>query len=382
MTHPTEIAAIYFPSWHNEPRRNDRHHDGFTEWELIQAGRPRFDGHYQPQVPTLGYLDETIPENMQRSCDLATQAGIDAFLWDWYWYDGADFLNRPLNETFLTLHDPGIKFALMWANHDWVHVFPARVGQKPELVFKGGIDLDEFTRMTDVIIDRYLTHPQYWRINGAAWFTIFRVNEVINGVGGFLTAKDALEDFRRRAREAGAGELHLNAMGGYDEYTPSQLVQLGLDTVGTYGWNAQWEKTPPTTLTYEYEQWRANGQQEWEDLRGKHTLEVIPTVAMGWDSTTRVHPDDKLELSEWPYLPVVTNNTPEAFSEAISEAIEFTEHNPDTHVVVVNAWNEWTEGSYLEPDSRTGDAHLQTLARAVGRARSDVTDRTVIPAAD
>lgn len=370
MTEQTQVAAIYFPSWHNEPRRNARVGDGFTEWDLIKAGRPRFEGHYQPQVPTLGYLDESVPANMQRSCDLASAAGIDAFLWDWYWYDGADFLNRPLDDAFLNLSAPGIKFALMWANHDWVDAFPARVGEKPELLWHGAISDSEFVRMTDIVIQRYLTHPQYWRVDGRAWFTIFRVNELVSGVGGLLAARDALRDFRRRAAAAGAGELHLNAMGGYEEYSPEELHELGLDSVGTYGWNSQWEKNPPSTLTYEYDAWRANGEREWHDMRAVQTLEFVPTVAMGWDSSTRVHQDDTLVVSEWPYLPVIVNNTPESFAESVGNAIELAEQNHGTRVVVINAWNEWTEGSYLEPDTRTGDAHLQALASTIRSARA------------
>jgi hypothetical protein len=117
--HDTHVAAIYFPSWHDDPRRAEQFGDGWSEWELIKAGRSRFEGHYRPIVPAWGYADETVPANMQRSCDAASTAGIDAFLWDWYWYDERDFLNRPLDETIFHMEDPGIQIALRWANHDW-----------------------------------------------------------------------------------------------------------------------------------------------------------------------------------------------------------------------------------------------------------------------
>jgi len=370
MTDQTQIAAIYFPSWHDDARRSARHGAGFTEWELIKAGKPRFDGHRQPLVPVLGYRDESAPAAMRQSCDLARNAGIDAFVWDWYWYDGEDFLNRPLNETFMNLPDPGVKFALMWANHDWVDVFPATVGKEPEFIWKGAIDHAEFVRMTDIVIERYFRHPQYWRVNDRAWFTVFRVNELVKGLGGLENTRGALADFRNRARAAGVGELHLNAMEGYAEFSPEQLAGLGLDSLGDYGWCQQWASPYPTDLVVDYAQWRANGEQRWHDERARQIVQVLPTVAMGWDSSTRVRQEDTIELSVWPYWPVVVNNTPESFGEAVGDAIAFTQESDGDHVVVINAWNEWTEGSYLEPEARTGDAHLRALAAAVWAAQA------------
>lgn len=369
MTENTEVAAIYFPGWHREPRWVNAASPDFTEWDLVKAGRPRFDGHHQPIVPAFGYVDETETPNMQRSCDLAAGAGINAFLWDWYWYDGDDFLNRPLNETFLKLPNPGIKFALMWANHDWVDVFPAHAGVIPEPTWKGAIELTEFDRMIEIIVHRYLTQDSYWRVNNCAWFTIFRLNELVNGLGGISQTHAALLDFRDRARAAGAGELHLNAMGGYGDYSSEELRDLGIDSVGTYGWTESWSETPVTTLTTSYSDWRAGATQFQKKERERLSLNFIPSVAMGWDSTLRVDQAEEIVLGGWPYYPVVVDNTPEEFGDAILAALTEVDEYGGTNVITVNAWNEWTEGSYLEPDSRTGDAHLRALAKAISQHR-------------
>ena len=364
-----DVAAIYFPSWHDEPRRDAWLGDGFTEWDLIKAGKPRFDGHYQPIVPTLGYRDETVPSNMQDSCDMASNAGIDAFLWDWYWYDGEDFLNRPLNETFMQLHSPNLKFALMWANHDWVNAFPGHVGQPMELWWKGAIDENEFVRMTRVVIEKYLVHPNYWRPSGRAWFTIFRLNEFVNGVGGLVRAGALLSDFRDSAERYGVGPLHINAMGGYDTITSQEISALGIDSAGTYGWTEQWLRTQPHELTVDYAIWRDRAKLLWHEAREQQNVEVIPTVTMGWDSSTRVAQDEKLEISQWPFLPIVVNNHPRLLGAAFDDAVRFASCNKEANVVIVNAWNEWTEGSYLEPDTQYGDGHLKALSAAIKRTQ-------------
>lgn len=360
-----DVAAIYFPSWHDEPRRDAWLGDAFTEWDLIKAGKPRFEGHYQPIVPTLGYRDETVPAHMRDSCDMAKAAGIDAFLWDWYWYDGEDFLNRPLNDTFMTLTNPGVNFALMWANHDWVNAFPAHVGQDMELWWPGAIGDDEFTRMSQLIIERYLVSPNYWRPNDLAWFTIFRLNEFINGVGGLSRATALLGDFRARAQRYGVGGLHINAMGGYEALSSEEIAELGIDSIGTYGWTEQWSTTQPTQLTIDYSIWRDRAKLLWHEMRERQEVEVVPTVATGWDSSTRVAQDESLRISHWPFLPIVINNEPHLFGGAFEDAARFAAHNEKANVVIVNAWNEWTEGSYLEPSSKYGDGHLKALNEAI-----------------
>jgi hypothetical protein len=362
----TELAAIYFPSWHVDTRRDEHLGAGFTEWDLVRSGRPRFEGHYQPIVPALGHTDETQEETMRTSIRLASDAGIDAFLWDWYWYDEQDFLNRPLDETFLGLADPGIKFALMWANHTWIDVFPARVGELGETWWHGEVDDSQFARMTEVVIDRYLRKPSYWRVDGAAWFTIFSLETFVEGLGGVEAARSAISAFRDRAREAGAGELHVNLLGGFVDFTPEQIAEVGFDSIGNSGWG---DNMPVDQgLTVDYQRLRVDAESRWEFDAQVQQVDFVPNVTMGWDSTARVHQEDELEVSVWPYLPVVVGNSPEQFGIAVEHALHFADRQP-TRVVLVNAWNEWTEGSYLEPDTRTGDQHLQALANAVRSSR-------------
>ncbi|HEY6739761.1 MAG TPA: glycoside hydrolase family 99-like domain-containing protein [Actinopolymorphaceae bacterium] len=360
-----DVAAIYFPSWHPDPRQEARYGMGWSEWELVKSARPRFPGHRQPLRPSWGHADESDPDVMARSVAVAADHGIDAFLWDWYWYDEQDFLNRPLDEAYLGLADHRTKFALMWANHDWRDVFPARVGRPLEFIWPAAVDARQFREMTAVVIERYLTHPAYWRVNGAAWFTIFQLQTLMDGLGGEAACARALEDFRERARAAGAGELHLNAMGGrWDGPNPTRPTVLGIDSVGPYNWSHLMPRDQG--LAVPYGPWREAAQAEWRVQDAATPVTYVPNVTMGWDSTARVHQDDPLEIGEWPMLPVVVDNTPEQFERAVVEAVRFLEARDDLPVLTVNAWNEWTEGSCLEPEELHGMAYLQALARGLG----------------
>jgi hypothetical protein len=74
-------------------------------------------------------------------------------------------------------------------------------------------------------------------------------------------------------------------------------------------------------------------------------------------------------LGEYPFTSVIVNNSPKAFEEALRSAKQFaTERLPaGRRLITINSWNEWTEGSYLEPDTVTGMAYLDAVRKVFTR---------------
>ena len=98
---PYEVAAYYFPSYHADPRNEARYGAGWSEWALVRAAKPRFPGHQQPKIPAWGYEDESDPSVMAKKIAAAADHGITAWIFDWYWYDNAPYLEKCLNAGFL-----------------------------------------------------------------------------------------------------------------------------------------------------------------------------------------------------------------------------------------------------------------------------------------
>lgn len=75
-----------------------------------------------------------------------------------------------------------------------------------------------------------------------------------------------------------------------------------------------------------------------------------PNVSMGWDARPHCIQSDQFGLNDYPFTPVLSGITPEAFTGALADANRFLDkYNPRFKIIVLNAWNELREERYLLP---------------------------------
>jgi len=91
-----------------------------------------------------------------------------------------------------------------------------------------------------------------------------------------------------------------------------------------------------------------------------------PNITMGWDSSPRADQRDPYGHYGYPFMNMIANNTPERFEAALRAARKKLLENDGPFILNINCWNEWTEGSYLEPDTLHGMAYLQAVKRVFG----------------
>lgn len=358
-----DVAAYYWPAYHPDPRFKeiDVFPDGKGEWEAIYKAKPKFEGHEVPKVPRWGYADETDPAVMEKKIATALDYGVNVMIFDWYWYGDRPFLEDALNKGFLKAkNSKDMKFYLMWANHDHTSYLDPSNPDKSTIYWAGGVDRKIFDGMIDHIINDYFKQPNYYTINGEPVLSIYELSTFINGMGGSEKAKAAIDYFRKKTIEAGFPGLHLQAIlwGNIPstlEDVPGDAVQTQNTTVEYFGFssmtNYQWcHFVRPNG---DYIPWAEKAMAKWSEWDTTFTTPYCPHVSIGWDSNPRF-PVKKQEL--------IVNNRPQYFQQYLQKAKEYIDQHPgQPRLITINAWNEWAEGSYLEPDKKNGFGYLEAV---------------------
>ncbi len=373
----TQIGVYYFANYHPSDARNAKQKGaGWSEWELVRNAKPRFPGHDQPKIPLWGYTDESDPAVMAQKIDAAADHGIDAFIFDWYYYNDGPFLEGALDNGYLKARNRGrLKFALMWANHDWTDIHPAPRGGPHPLLYPGKVSPEKFEAICDHIIKDYFSQPTYWMIDGKPYFSFYELSKLLDNFGSVQATRAALDRFRAKTIAAGLPGIHLNAVVWGQPILPGEnkpadsarlVKDLGFDSVTSYVWIHHFH--PPQMQT-DYNVVRDVYNDYWSKAARTFGVPFFPNVSMGWDSSPRARQSDEYGDVGYPFMNTITGNTPERFKEALTIARDRLASQSDPagpHVLTINSWNEWTEGSYIEPDTKNGMEYLEAVRDVFG----------------
>jgi len=364
-----DVVAIYCPLWHNYDHASSWKGEGWCEWDLVKSAIPRFPGHGQPLKPSWGCFDESDPAWSAREVNLAADHGIDVFLFDWYWYSGVRIMEEALEDGFLrTPARRRIQFAIMWANHDWSDYFPPPFGKPWNQWLPSRHSPRDLERVIDYSIEHYFRRPNYWRVDGRLFYSIFQPAKFVDELGGPEAARKLLRRMDRRLRDAGLPPIHWNAMLWGPDPVP-MLKAAGFRSTTSYVVNASGKAGPD--LIDRYEDVMAAHRGLWQRMSGA-PLPHVPVVSMGWDVTPRCvkdvpwpfPPSPASGRHDYPYMSLVVGNTPERYEQLCRDAAQHIAADAaKPFAVLLNAWNEWTEGSYLLPEERTGTAYLEAIRR-------------------
>lgn len=345
----TKAIAFYLPQYHPIPENDAWWGKGFTEWTNVTRARAMFPGHAQPMLPgELGFYDLRLPEVRERQAVLARAAGIHGFCYHHYWFNGRRVLERPLDEV-LRLGEPDFPFCLCWANENWTRRWD---GLEKEILLQQRHTLASDRRFILDLLP-YLKDDRYIRVDGRPVIVVYRADLMVD-------AADTAAVWRDECARAGLGEIHLCAV----QFRTGDPRPLGFDAAVEFPPHhfpapeitARVEGLDPTFggSVFDY----AAGVRELIDRPRKADYRLYRGVMPSWDNTAR-----RMEQAA-----IRHGATPEIYEAWLRSAINHRqpEDGISDNLVFINAWNEWAEGTVLEPRRDLGDAYLRATARALG----------------
>lgn len=343
--------AFYLPQFHPFPENDLWWGEGFTEWTNVTKARPNYVGHYQPRVPAdLGYYDLRVAEVMNKQAELARRYGVGGFCYYYYWFAGHRLLERPI-ERMLATGEPGFPFCLCWANENWTRRWD---GQEHDvLMAQNHSDDDDLAVIEDLA--RYFRSKNYIRVNGRPLILVYRVTLFPD-----FARTSAL--WRRYCRENGIGEIYIAQVESFELVTAGIRPQdLGCDAAVEFPPQGMAEPRPPggTLLNQNF----VGAVADYHDVAVRYSTRELPPykrfmgVMPGWDNTARRQNNSY----------IFERSTPGAFQAWLETVVKRTKQqfSGDERLIFINAWNEWAEGAYLEPDRRFGHSFLQAHLNAL-----------------
>lgn len=320
------LGVYYYPGWHEIARGLGQRSD---PWDPIRA--------FPERRPLLGWYDDS-PDVLRRQAEWMRAYAIDYVVFDWYFENGRTHLNGPL-DAYRELSAPRPAFAIMWANHG------------------GAATPASWEAMVGIWVRDYLANEAYLKIDGRPVVFIYSAERLAadaTAAGGELS--EWLGDARRMIREQGRGEVFFVA--GVSAST-SPIVrrasEIGFDAVTAY--NFRGEPDAPVAAHGFAERDRAY-RSHWSRLVARTDATVILPMTSGWDRRPWGGSEDPARDDSMP--------TPGEFRAHLNAARAFARRN-DIGIGVVCCWNEFGEGSYVEPTEGRGFRLLEQMRAVFGR---------------
>ncbi|WP_368031184.1 glycoside hydrolase family 99-like domain-containing protein [Arcobacter sp. s6] len=351
----TKPIAFYLPQFYSFPENDEWWGKGFTEWTNVTKAMPQFEGHYQPHLAgELGYYNLMTDGIMERQIELSKMYGIYGFCFHFYMFDNRKrLLEKPLNK-FLDNPDLDMPFCLCFANENWTRRWDGL--ENDVLMAQTYSNTFEIDLAEEMLV--YLQDKRYIKIDGKPLVIIYRI-DILPSPTEFSNR------FRGECHKLGIGEIYLcsvlsfgigNAINyGFDDNIEFPLHGINnlsvTEKVNIFDENFNGKVfSYPNVVKSEL-----NKDIDFPRFRG-----IMPS----WDNEARKPNEGH----------IIHGSTPELYKIWLQNLCYKTinERPESKRFVFINAWNEWAEGSHLEPDRRYGYAYLEATYQAVTNQKNEV----------
>lgn len=312
-------------------------------------------GPYQDRQPFSAWQDVN-PCAVEQALATAHNFGVDFFVFDWYYNvqvtDPGENLNSALQIT---------------------HALPDRHGMQYAILYVQGspfdVPLSDWTSAVNEWVS-YMSDPAYLRVNGLPALFFINVGATLQDFGSDAAVSAALAQLRSTAQAQGLPGVYI--IGGFGQpsgslgqpsLTPGFTIAKndGYDAVAFYGY-----PFAPTPVNGElpFSTLVQAGQWTWSEAAQYSALPFIPTAMAGWDPRPWNETEPTTGDLMW------YSRDPQSLAGFVQSAITWTASNPQLRpepaptppLVLIEAWNEFGEGSHIIPTSGDGTTYGDAIA--------------------
>lgn len=373
-----KIIAIYFPQLHAIPENDEWWGKGFTDWDNVRSATSQYNGHYQPRVPqNSNYYDQSKLDTLRWQVDLAKEHGVYGFCHYHYWFDGKQLLETPTN-LMMENKEIDFPFCLSWANETWSKRWD---GRDHHILIQQTHEpkKERWKTHYDYLIKAW-TDPRAIKVDGKPVFVIYRPQR-IHKIDEMLTywRELALQDglpglyFIFQKQYELPNKECLNLFDAVFQFQPFEAIACPSFNKHSIRHSKLFKLVRSLPERY---------QDLLRGLRAKFVRELtFHDYDEAWRKAIEIRPDPDLTTYPGAYVDwdnsarykkratIYKGASPDKFCKWLGQLVnEMPFRNLPENFIFLNAWNEWSESTYLEPDERFGFQYLEALKSALSES--------------
>lgn len=360
-----KVMCMYLPQYHTFKENDEWWGEGYTEWVAVKRAKPLFKGHVEPRVPLDNrYYDLSCEDakTLQWQAKIAREHGVYGFSIYQYYFNGKTLMAKPL-EILRDHKEIDIHYNICWANETWTRTWYGLSNQI--LIAQEYGNEEDWNKYFDYLLT-FFKDDRYIKVDNKPVFQIYKTFDI-------PVLEQMLELFNKRAKAEGFDGIYVvsgrtaagvdsrnELIDGYYYFEPGFTLKNDFSVVDKLSYNLMTflrsyrNKLLGEKKGYILER-RISGSKIINSILKRNYAEnEFPGLIPDWDNTPR---------RDYKGL-VYMDTNPDKFEKALRVLKDKVEGHK-TDFVYINAWNEWGEGAYLEPDEYRGYAYLDAIKRVV-----------------
>lgn len=358
-----EIKAIslYLPQFHRTAENDKWWGEGFTEWTAVKEAHPLFPGHRQPRKPLNdNYYNLLEHDTMEWQAQLAKKYKISGFCFYHYWFkDGKKVLEKPV-ENLLKWKDIDMPFCFCWANQTWARTWD-KIQEKNSWADKFENRCSELAENSGILLEQRYGNEEDWKQHFLYLLPFFKDERYLK--------KDGKPIFWFYRPE---NCYCLNAMCKLWKKLAVENGLPGLYMIATGDSAIAWKEIDAAVLMPAALRMQQKAKRKIENVKWAWNYDDILLDILKADCSQKgkVYLGCITDFDDTPRRgengTIFIGSSPEKFGgyfdALIRKSIEMK-----NEFVLINAWNEWGEGMYLEPDTEYKCQYLEKVKEVLDR---------------